>query len=408
MKTPLVITNNTHPFFPSDNIVTWSWDYYDGGSSNLQNPPPYVYQTAGQYYITLNVVDNIGCGGLLQKVVNIEPIPEITVYPRRDTICMSRDTSILSAYTTDPFVWTPAANISCNNCDTIKVWPAQTTYYVATATNIGGCSNTDTSFIRVFGPINMNILPGTDISLCPKDSKTISVHPPGVTTWSPAIYLNDSTSQTVVVTPDESAVYTIIIKDSANCYADTTTLNVNVYSPPLVNAGPDLFLAQGTAFTLSPQYGPDVQGYLWTPATNLACTTCASPSGTAEQGATYTIAVTDSKGCKNKDEVKINLICGQASLYMPSAFTPFNGGANNYFYPLAKGYKTIKSFIIYNRFGNKVFERKDFSPNISTLGWNGNVKGDLTHGNEAFVWFVEAKCDQGEMISAKGSVLLIR
>ena len=41
-------------------IVNWSWDFGDGGSSNLQNPT-YTYTTNGKYDVSLTITDIDGC-----------------------------------------------------------------------------------------------------------------------------------------------------------------------------------------------------------------------------------------------------------------------------------------------------------------------------------------------------------
>lgn len=407
MNVPTVLTNSSHPYFPADQINTWHWDFWDGTVFPSKDPPPHLFPFPGEYIVTLVATDINSCGGTDTVHVLVQPVPEITVYPRSDTICLNRDTAVLSAYSIYPFVWSPDVNINCNNCDTIKAYPAVTTMYYATATNAGGCSSKDSSFLRVYAPFHAAVTP-LNINVCPKVSVPLSVATPGVIRWSPPQFLSDTTIANPVALPEEAVIYRVIVTDSAGCYADTAYVNLGIYPLPTVDAGPDKVLVYGNNFTISPAYSANVQTYLWTPAGTLDCTTCGQPKGTASQTIKHTIEVTSDKGCKASDDIRIVVLCDKAGLYLPSAFTPFNGGTNNYFYPIAHGYKNIKTFIIYNRMGNKIFERKDFAPNISTLGWNGMIKGDNTHSTQAFVWYVEAECEQGETVSSKGTVLLIR
>jgi PKD repeat protein len=408
LHVPVTFTNTTHPYFPSDNIVTWQWDFWDGNTDVVQHPVPHLFQYPGEYIVSVTATDVLGCALRQEHKVLVQPVPEITVYPRMDTICMNRDTATLSAYTIDPFEWLPATNISCNNCDTIKAWPAVTTVYIAQATNAGGCSSTDSSVIKVYGPINLVVSPA-NAAVCPKVPVQFNLNAVGITTWSPVAGLNDTAIANPVAISDTSVNYTIIVKDSAGCYADTVQANLHINPLPVVNAGPDRTLTYGTSFTLAPAYSAGSQSYLWTPPDDLDCNNCPQPTGIAVKRRNYTIEVTSDKGCKAKDDINIILACGNSNLYVPSAFTPDKIGPNNYFYPIARGYKSIKTFIIYNRMGNKVFERKDFEPNIATLGWDGTVKGN-TYGNstQAFVWYVEAVCEQGNIVTSKGTVLLIR
>ncbi|MEO6542140.1 MAG: gliding motility-associated C-terminal domain-containing protein, partial [Ferruginibacter sp.] len=113
------------------------------------------------------------------------------------------------------------------------------------------------------------------------------------------------------------------------------------------------------------------------------------------------------KGCKASDTVRILINCLEANLLMPNAFTPNNDGKNDYFYPITRGYRIVKYFVIFNRYGQKVFERRNFEPNIPTLGWDGRVK-DSRYGTSVFTWFMEAECDLGSMNNSRGTVVLIR
>lgn len=407
MSTAVALNNTTHPFFPQDNIVTWSWDFWDGHGSDQQNPPAHLYTIPGTFLINLTATDVNNCSLRKEVSVEVAPIPEITVYPRRDTICQTRDTAILSAYTIDPFEWIPAVNINCNTCDTIKAYPPATTFYVAEATNIGGCKTRDTSFITVFAPFEIQV-PSSEVGVCPKVPVQLGINTVGVTTWSPSATLSDSTIANPVANPDTSTLYTVIVKDSASCYADTASVRVTIYPLPNVNAGPDRIMSYGAPFTLSPAYSTGTASYMWSPPGNLSCTNCPQPTGTAEATATYTINVVSDKGCKAKDDIKIIVACANTDLRLPSAFTPGTGTLNNYFYPLGHNVKTIKSFLVYNRLGNKVFEQKNFVPNIPSLGWDGTMKGANKLDSQVFVWFLEAVCEGGETINLKGTVLLLR
>jgi gliding motility-associated-like protein len=66
--------NNTTINAP-DNIATWAWDFGDGNTSNVQNPPAYTYATDGNYVLTLNTTSNNGCPGNFTMPITIFPSP---------------------------------------------------------------------------------------------------------------------------------------------------------------------------------------------------------------------------------------------------------------------------------------------------------------------------------------------
>ncbi|MEM7040659.1 MAG: PKD domain-containing protein, partial [Bacteroidota bacterium] len=54
---PVIFTDQS---YSDTTIVSWDWDFGDGGTSNLQNPS-HVYSMEGTYTITLIVTNAIGC-----------------------------------------------------------------------------------------------------------------------------------------------------------------------------------------------------------------------------------------------------------------------------------------------------------------------------------------------------------
>jgi gliding motility-associated-like protein len=62
-------------------IVSWQWDFGDGGSSDLQNPE-YTYLSSGLYSVSLSVEDVNGCQDLYTEVelieVSLSPVADFT------------------------------------------------------------------------------------------------------------------------------------------------------------------------------------------------------------------------------------------------------------------------------------------------------------------------------------------
>lgn len=89
------------------------------------------------------------------------------------------------------------------------------------------------------------------------------------------------------------------------------------------------------------------------------------------------------------------------NFYIPNAFVP--SGLNNEFKPVSTYINTTDyTFLIFNRWGQKIFEVHDPS-----FGWDGTYKGEKAEGG-VYVYWIKYKGSNGEYIERKGSVTLLR
>jgi gliding motility-associated-like protein len=88
---------------------------------------------------------------------------------------------------------------------------------------------------------------------------------------------------------------------------------------------------------------------------------------------------------------------------VPNAFTPNGDGINDFLYPL-NAYKAEKlEFRVYNRYGQLVFETKEW-----TKKWDGTINGK-EQGTGTYVWTLQyTDTESGKKISRKGTSVLIR
>lgn len=101
--------------------------------------------------------------------------------------------------------------------------------------------------------------------------------------------------------------------------------------------------------------------------------------------------------------------CGcENTIFVPNTFTPNGDNVNDVFYPYsASSTELIKSFRIYDRWGELLFERNNITANDISNAWDGSYKGASPH-TEAFVWVIDAVCENGTINHLKGSVTIVR
>jgi gliding motility-associated-like protein len=199
---------------------------------------------------------------------------------------------------------------------------------------------------------------------------------------------------------------TAVATNSSGC-TDTAYKNILVHALPTVTLPPSLTKIVGFPITLPAVYSSGVVSYNWTPATGLDCPTCPQPEAAPKFTTRYTVSALDSNNCKNTAEVQVIVICEGATIFVPNTFSPNGDGVNDIFYVRGKGLDRVKSLRIFNRWGEVVFEQRDFLVNSAQHGWDGKYKGNkpLT---DVYIYQVEVFCENGEIIRFDGNVALIK
>lgn len=153
-ETPQVQVTNT-----SEGGSQFSWLLGDGTTSNASQLPPFQYDEAGNYTITL-IAENQGCTDTLsQEIVIDESQPDFlqTVrMPEDQRICAGESTQLAVSGEADTFRWSPAASLSDPTSSAPTATPEQTTTYTV---RIGrrdapGCETDSTVTVFVEEPFN--------------------------------------------------------------------------------------------------------------------------------------------------------------------------------------------------------------------------------------------------------------
>ncbi len=104
-------------------------------------------------------------------------------------------------------------------------------------------------------------------------------------------------------------------------------------------------------------------------------------------------------GCKDSAFTKINVLAEQ--LFFPNAFTPNGDGLNDVFKPHGSGVEQYQ-LIIYNRWGQVMFETSDF-----TLGWDGTQSQNPVQ-SDVYVYQCEMTGISGKRYNYSGNITVVR
>jgi gliding motility-associated-like protein len=112
----------------------------------------------------------------------------------------------------------------------------------------------------------------------------------------------------------------------------------------------------------------------------------------------FTFEATGGNGCVNAQQVNVKVL---QTFYMPASFTPNGDGMNDLFrIPPGSAFQ-LKEFLIFDRWGNKVFATADI-----TKGWDGKYKNEMLP--QTYIYVITGKDHSMKDVVIKGTVTLIR
>jgi gliding motility-associated-like protein len=122
---------------------------------------------------------------------------------------------------------------------------------------------------------------------------------------------------------------------------------------------------------------------------------------------TYSITVSTHDGCTDEDEMTLFLERNH-DIFIPNIFTPNGDGINDeIMISGGRDVKRIISFLIYDRWGNVVFEGKDFVPGNETIAWDGTFRNEGVNPG-VFAYRVIVEFEDGRQAVVFGDITLMR
>jgi gliding motility-associated-like protein len=180
----------------------------------------------------------------------------------------------LSASGGDSYEWFPHPNLDRLDTSHPLAWVSKSDTFVVKI-NAQGCVVIDTVFVRIKHQVPL-MLERSKI-VCVGDSVVLNVSSSAIGTtflWKRASggLLNDSNTSH----PSYRAYHkdTLFIEATSGSCSTIDTVIVDVVTPPLVNAGPDVSICLGDTITLN---GSGGSGLTWYPNINISDTTIATP-----------------------------------------------------------------------------------------------------------------------------------
>lgn len=396
--------NQVHFSQNSINAFSYHWDF--GESSTVLdvsaiNSPTWTYADTGSYNVTLIINPGSLCADTNTSVFRIYPplVPTFIPPPGECIYKNSFDFTAAGAFMGNgTFNWNFGANAnpstSTQQNPTNIVFNSVGTFPVILTVNENGCTTSYTNNVLVYPkPLaNYGLQTAIACDLQPVhfvDSSQADT--PLTYVWGFGDETISTQQNPFHTYPTIGTYFTNLIITTAHGCVDTFALPTSLTVFPSPQAG----------FTVTPKdtsiFYPDVSmtdqsidaiacSVFW--GDGASYNNCDSVHRFNKPG-TYTVmqVVLNTYGCYDTAYSEV-LIRPEFLFWLPNAFTPNNNELNDVFKPVLLGVHDY-SFLIFDRWGEKIYEAKDLDD-----GWNGCYKSKLC-SNDVYVYKITFRDDVG-------------
>ncbi len=200
---------------------------------------------------------------------------------------------------------------------------------------------------------------------------------------------------------DESGSYAIQRSDQCD---SMVLFEVKAYPEITAEIEDSILVASDGRYTFNNIISNDYK-IQWSGAEYLSCEDCPNPVLTSRQLSPSTLEVnlTDEYGCQLSRTIDVKY---NRAPFIPSAFSPNNDGINDEFriyFPNHLSPSKIKNLSVYGRWGDLVYQAKDFDYLNANNWWTGS---NLNVG--VYTYQISVEFPNGEVVNYSGDVNLMR
>lgn len=397
----------------SSTDLVFDWFLGDGQSLATDTTAVSV-STAGVYEVVATDTSN-GCRQSRSVTVTADTVrPTVNIVPPETLDCFNTSISLNgSGSDTGPnfaYQWaTDTGNVIAGSTQLHATIDAPGTYTLTIRNNINACEATDSIVVEALS----NPITGTYLRVQPPACTGSTMGSIQVDSMAggtgPFLFAinNNSFSSTNRFEGLMPGSYELRIEDASGC-TWTETVIIPEQADISVDLGPDLEIKFGEEVLLEAiTNATNIAEVIWTPALGDTLDNPLQQLIIPTFSTKYAVTVIDQQGCQASDEVII-LVLERKRYFAPTVFYP-NGNGINDTYTLYGGndIQQIRTFQIFDRWGNMVFGREDFPPNDPTLGWDGKFNGQPMNA-AVYVFYAEIEYIGGRVEMIRGDLTLIR
>ncbi|MFN5679389.1 MAG: gliding motility-associated C-terminal domain-containing protein [Flavobacteriia bacterium] len=375
----IALANGTAPF-------TYNWSPVTSTTNSLNN------LSAGSYTCTITDANN--CSAVFSTTLT-DPTQLTISSVTTPTPCGLQEgsMSIQVSGGTAPYTyaWTPAAS------NTNALSNLGSGIYTVVVTDANACQATISDTVQISNGPQLN--ESISASSCMSNTGSISVAivggtPPYTISWVPNL---GNTPTLSGLGPNDTL--TIFVSDANDCGASETYVITALNDFELNSWASSTSILEGESVVLN---ASGALNYSWTPSQDLSCPSCPSTNATPDITTQYIVTGTLDNGCTDQDTLLITVtqVCG--AVYVPTICSPAAQDTEDQRICVYGNCIAECLFVIYNRWGEVVFETTD-----QQQCWDGTYRGQALPG-DVFAYKLQVRLQDGTSLVKSGNINLLR
>jgi hypothetical protein len=266
--------------------LTYQWRL-NGTNITGATSSSYTVNASGSYTVTVTNASTCSSTSTA-TVVTVNALPVASISPNGLVEICQGQSIALTANGGVSYLWSTGA-------PTQSITVSTEALYTVTVTDINGCTDTESQFVKV------NQLPNVAVnnaSICLGQSATLTATGGLSYVWSPATGLSATTGSTVSSSTTTTTVYTVTGTGANGCTnSATATVTVNALPTATITPATTTTFCQGGSVVLNANTGAGLSYQWFNNATAIAGAT--NSSYTATMSGSYTVVVTNASTCSS-------------------------------------------------------------------------------------------------------------
>ncbi len=395
---------------------TYEWEGVEASQVNEVSPIVTPTETT-TYSVTITNVSIDTCQIVSEVTVMVYEQPNFTIEGESE-ICEKEGLLSVALESGETVQWSddPNFNNILSNEENLTVDPglAGTTYYAQVLNEFGCGSEVQEFQVNSF---YFEIQLQEDYTICIGDTLEINIETtfgeePVFWNWSDDVSIIENNGSSLLIAPLASTTLSLQASNSNDCSSELLTSMIEVVD---IGANIDLSadkesieLGESANLLLASE---GLYDYNWSPAGSLNDAEISNPIASPTETTTYTVTLEDDNGCSYTDAITIIVLaspppppvtpCDEPYVFIPNAFTPNGDNLNDQLKVDGNEIETMH-LVIYNRYGEKVFETNDQNET-----WDGSYKGKLLD-TDVFGYYLQVSCFNGDNFYKQGNISLLK